>query len=53
MSNFIVAKSGTNYKLQVKHMDTQPLNYATLMMHLIWHENVSNLCDHCRVWPET
>jgi hypothetical protein len=44
MSNFIVTKSSTNYKLQVKYMVTQPSNYATLMMHLIWHKNLSNMC---------
>jgi hypothetical protein len=43
MSNFVVAKSGTNYKLQVKYLVTQPLNYATLMMHLIWHENLLDM----------
>ncbi len=44
MSNFIVTKSSTNYKLQVKYVVIpQPLNYATLMMHLFWHKNLSSM----------
>jgi hypothetical protein len=54
MSNFTVAKPGTNYKLQVKYIVTQPSKLCNIDDALnLAPKSLKHVCDHCHVWPET